>query len=119
MRNKKLQIKVSQQKPVYIKSNAVKKKMKDSGTGDGINNILNERIDKILSLAYKRKPRGINKISNKNYFKISKVEKILKNQGTSMIPVINKIVNEKRIFINNDKLKNKNYRTRKNERFIN
>ena len=110
LRNKKLQIKVSQQKPVYIKSNAVKKKMKDSGTGDGINNILNERIDKILSLAYKRKPRGINKISNKNYFKISKVEKILKNQGTSMIPVINKIVNEKRIFINNDKLKNKNYR---------
>ena len=55
LRNKQLQIKVSKQKPVYIKSNIIKKKMKDSGTGDGINNTLNERIDKILSFGYKRK----------------------------------------------------------------
>ena len=110
LRNKQLQIKVSKQKPVYIKSNIIKKKMKDSGTGDGINNTLNERIDKILSFGYKRKSKGVNKISNKNYFKISKAEKIYKNQGTSMIPAFNKIVNEKRIFINNDRLKNKKYR---------
>ena len=114
LRNKKLQNKVSKQKPLYIKSNVSKKEMIETGTGDGLNNILNEKITKIVNIAYKKKPKskGINKISGKNYFKISKVEKHYTNQGTTMLPIFNKIVTEKRMFINNGKINNKFYRRR-------
>ena len=107
LKNKNLQIKISKQNPLYIKSDKVKNKMIDSGTGDGVNNILDEKEVKIINLMYKKKPKGINKISGKNYFKINKISKDYKNQGTSMIPVFNKIVSENRLFINNDKNINK------------
>ena len=112
LRNKTLQNKIYKQKPLYIKSIMNKKEMIETGTGDGLNNILNEKITKIVNIAYKKKPKGINKISGKNYFKISKIEKHYSNQGTSMLPIFNKIVTEKRMFINNDKLNNKFYRRR-------
>ena len=107
LRKKNLQIKISKQNPLYIKSNIVKNKMIDSGTGDGVNHILNEKEVRIVNLMYKKKTKGINKISGKNYFKINKISKDYKNQGTSMIPVFNKIVSENRLFINNDKIINK------------
>ena len=107
LRKKNLQIKISKQNPLYIKSSTVKNKMIDSGTGDGVNHILNEKEVRIVNLMYKKKPKGINKISGKNYFKINKISKDYKNQGTSMIPVFNKIVSENRLFINNDKIINK------------
>jgi hypothetical protein len=112
LRSKKFQNKICKQKPLYIKSSMNKKEMIETGTGDGLNNILNEKITKIVNIAYKKKPKGINKISGKNYFKISKIEKHYSNQGTSMLPIFNKIVTEKRMFINNDKLNNKFYRRR-------
>ena len=106
---KNLQIKISKQNPLYIKSNInlTKNKMIDSGTGDGVNHILNEKEVKIINLMYSKKPKGINKISGKNYFKINKISKDYKNQGTSMLPVFNKIVSENRLYINNDKFVNK------------
>ena len=111
---KNIQIKISKQNPLYIKSNIniSKNKMIDTGTGDGINHILNEKEVKIINLAYKKKPKGMNKISGKNSFKINKISKDYKNQGTSMLPSFNKIVNENRLFINKDKLYNSQIRKR-------
>lgn len=86
--------------------------MIDSGTGDGESHTLNEKEVKIISLMYKKKPKAINKISGKNYFKINKILKVYTSQGTSMLPVFNKIVSENRLSINNDKLKNKRDRKR-------
>ena len=103
LRQKALQIKISQQKPLYIESNP--KNMIDSGTGEGVNHTINEMIIKRINFAYKKKPKGINKISGKNSFKISKIEKKYKNVGTSMLRMSNKITNENRIFINNDKFR--------------
>ena len=113
-RNKKLQIKIIKQKPLYIKSNLVlnKKIMIDTGTGEEVNHILSEKMAKTVSIAFKRKPKPMNKISSKNYFKISKVEKGYKHQGTQMLPAYNKIVNENRIFINNDQTMNKQRKRR-------
>ena len=65
-----------------------------------------------MNLAYKRKPKSMNRISGKNYFKITKKEKDYKNQGTSMLPILNKIVNENRIFINNENIRNEQIRKR-------
>ena len=112
LRKKNSQIRVISQKPVYIKSNISKKKTVDVGTGDGVNHILNEKVVNIVNLAYKRKQKGVNKISGKNYFKITKPQKSYKNQGTSMIPTLNKIEKVDRMFINNDHLNNKQYRKR-------
>ena len=111
---KNQQIKISKQNSLYIKSNIniSKNKMIDTGTGDGINHILNEKEVKIINLAYKKKPKGMNKISGKNSFKINKISKDYKNQGTSMLPSFNKIVNENRLFINKDKLYNSQIRKR-------
>ena len=110
IKNKQFQIKVSKQKPVYIKSNIIHKPkmMSDIGTGDGPNNIILSKIDKITNISYIKKPKPKNKISNKNFFKINKIEKKLKDQGTYMPAKINRIVLGSRIlFINNDnKLRN-------------
>ena len=114
LRKKNQQVKVSKQKPIYIKSKTKinKKKTVETGTGDGPNHILNEKVVKIMNLAYKRKPKSMNRISGKNYFKITKKEKDYKNQGTSMLPILNKIVNENRIFINNENIRNEQIRKR-------
>ena len=107
LRNKKKSIKISQQKPVYIKSNIVNKpkKMVDSGTGDDKNHILTEKIDKTNSISYKKKPKPKNSISGKNYFKIEKKEKVHKEQGTSMTKENNKIVSGNKLsIINKDNL---------------
>ena len=112
LRNKNSQIRITKQNPVYIKSNISKKKTVDIGTGEGVNHTITEKMVKIVNLTYKRKPRGMNKISGKNYFKITKPEKEYKNQGTSMIPTFNKIEKVNKVFINNDHLNNKKYRKR-------
>ena len=105
LKNKTLLNRISKQMPIYIKSNDIlnKKEMIDSGTGEGVNHILNQKIAKTVSLAYKGKQKGINKISGKNYFKITKEKKIYKNQGTTMQPTFNRIVKENQISINNDR----------------
>ena len=114
LRKKNQQVKVSKQKPIYIKSKTKinQKKTVETGTGDGPNHILNEKVVKIMNLAYKRKPKSMNRISGKNYFKITKKEKDYKNQGTSKLPILNKIVNENRIFINNENIRNEQIRKR-------
>jgi hypothetical protein len=88
LRRKNSQIRIISQKPVYIKSNISKKKTVDAGTGDGVNHTLNEKVLNMVNLTYKRKPKGVNKISGKNFFKITKPEKKYINQGTSMIPTV-------------------------------
>ena len=117
IRNKQLQIRVSKQKPVYIKSNIIHKPkmMSDIGTGDGPNNIILSKIDKITNISYNRKPKPKNRISNKNSFKINKIEKKLKDQGTYMPAKINRIVPGSQIlFINKDNnLRNKNINRRR------
>ena len=112
LRRKNSQIRIISQKPVYIKSNISKKKTVDAGTGDGVNHTLNEKVLNMVNLTYKRKPKGVNKISGKNFFKITKPEKKYINQGTSMIPTFNKIESVNRMFIHNDYLNNMQYRKR-------
>ena len=53
---------MSKQKTIYIKSKTKinKKKTVETGTGDGPNHILNEKVVKITNLAYKRKPKRRN-----------------------------------------------------------
>ena len=73
-------VKISKQKPVYIKSNLKKqsKKMINMGTGDDPNNVIHDEMEKIMVISYRRKPKPKNKISSQNYFKISSSEKSLK-----------------------------------------
>ena len=107
LRNKQKSIKISQQKPVYIKSNIVNKPktMIDTGTGDDKNHTLTEKIDKTHVISYKKKPKPKNTISGKNYFKIEKREKVHKEQGTSMTKENNKIVSGNKLsIINKDNL---------------
>ena len=110
LRNKQLKIKISQQNPIYIKSNIVSKPkiMLDSGTGDEPNHIIFSEIRKNENISFNGKQKPKNIISKNNYFKINMIDKKLKDQGTSMPSKINKIVSGKQIvYINNDnKLKN-------------
>ena len=113
LKNKLLQNKISKQKPVYIKSNIIQKQkiMQETGTGDEPNHIIESRVDKITCISYNRriKPKK-NIISNKNYFKINKVDKKLKDEGTYMAPKFIKIVKGNQLLIINkdNKIKNVN-----------
>ena len=110
LKSKQLQNRISKQKPVYIKSNIIQKKKitEDVGTGDEPNNIIESKIDKITNISYIKKPKPKNKISNKNYFKINKIDKKLKDQGTYMPPKFNKIVKGNQLLIINKDEKSKN-----------
>ena len=90
---KKYGIKISKQNPIYIKSNIINRQIKkvDIGTGDEPNNIIDTKIEKISTLSYKKKPKPFNKVT-KSSFRINKSVKNVKEQGTSMPHVINKIV---------------------------
>ena len=108
LRSKQLKIKISKQNPIYIKSNIIHKPkiMNDMGTGDEPNHLIHSKVDKITTLSYKKKPKPPNRIS-KNSFKITKIDKKLKSQGTYMPTQINKIVQGNQIlFIKDNKLRN-------------
>ena len=104
LKNKLLQIRISKQNPLYIKPDEANRKIMFSiGTGEGPNHTINSKIVKNTTLSYKKKPKPINKIASKNYFKINKVEKKVTNQGTFMPKEKYKIVRENKIsFINKD-----------------
>ena len=110
LKSKLLQNKISKQNPVYLKSNIIHKKKitADRGTGDEPNHIIESIIDKATNITYNRRPKPKNKISNKNYFKINKIDKKLKDQGTYMPPKFIKIVKGNQLLIINKDAKSKN-----------
>ena len=86
----------------------IEPKKVDKSVGDSIK--IAEAIQKGESITYKykKKERPVNKISSNNYIEIKKKEKKLKDQGTEMPKVINKITKLEKISISNDE-----YKTRK------
>ena len=85
----------------------IEPKKVDKSIGDSIK--IAEAIQKGESITYKyqKKERPINKISSNNYIEIKKKEKSLKEQGTEMPKVINKITKLEKISISNDEYKTK------------
>ena len=116
LRKKQFQIKISKQNPVYIKSNIKKKIMFSRGTGEGLNHTINTKIDNNATISYFKKPKPKNKISNKSYFKINKIEKKYISQSTYMPKEIYKIVKENRLsFINTNDKKLRNIQNRRRD----